>query len=77
MTCDISIKCVFFPTKTMGIIKNQFWAFRENTAPGIAFPHLLCQDQSAAARRCACLIFVHETSTLLINNKRKKLTTVY
>ena len=62
MACDISIYCVFFSTKTMGVMKIHFGHHVGKFDPWYWItPYLLCRDRPAAARRCACF-FIDQTS---------------
>ena len=59
MACDVSIKCVFFSTKTMGIMKINLGIVRENTTLVLNYPVNFVPgsaDRPAAALRCACLL---------------------
>ena len=60
IACDISIQCVFFLTKTMGIIKIRFGQCvgKYSSWYGIT-PYLLCRDQPTAAGYCACFFYLY------------------
>ena len=59
MACDISIQCVFSPTKKMVIIKIHFGHCLGKYGPWYRItPYLLCRDRPAAALRCAYFIYV-------------------
>ena len=51
----LSVKVCFFLTKTMGIVKIHFGHYVGKYCPWYWIsPHLLCRNQSDAARHCTC-----------------------